>query len=178
MLVQLGQRNTNEDVVDLLIECHGRMRKFLVLAHRLAGAAGAPQAEIRDLARQIGQYFTDSFPLHRADEDDEIAPRLAGASPDVDRALATMAADHVEHAPMIARLVGLCVAIGDDPRLHAELADDLARVAAELAPPLECHLELEERTIFPHVRRLPGPDQEALRIALRDRRDRALDRAR
>jgi hemerythrin-like domain-containing protein len=178
MLVQLGPRNTGGDVVDLLIECHGRIRKFLVLARRLARAAGSPRAEIRDTARQIRRYFVESFPLHRADEDDELAPRLAGLGVDVDRALATMTADHLEHEPSIARLIGLCTAIGDDPAQLAALADDLAQVAAELATGLESHLELEERAIFPHVRRLPTGEQSAIQAALRDRRESAPDAAR
>jgi hemerythrin-like domain-containing protein len=172
MLVQLGPRTANEDVVDLLLECHGRMRKFLVLARRLAEAADAPAAELRDTARQIGRYFSEAFPLHVADEDDALAPRLAGKSREVDRALAAMAADHQEHEPSVARLVALCQAIGDDPAQLAAVAGELARVAADLATALESHLELEERAIFPHVRQLPTADQDAIRAALRDRRAR------
>jgi len=172
MLVQLGTRATTGDVVDLLIECHGRIRRFLVLAHRLAEAAGCPEPELRDTARQIARYFAESFPLHVADEDQTLAPRLAGLGGDVDRALATMAVDHRVHQPSIARLIALCVAIGDDPSRRAALSDELARIAADLAASLESHLELEERVIFPCLRRLPAADRAAIGAALRDRRAR------
>jgi iron-sulfur cluster repair protein YtfE (RIC family) len=113
--------------------------------------------------------------LHVADEDEQLAPRLAGRHADVDRALATMAADHLAHEPAIRQLVGLCATIADDPAQLATAATELASVTANLATTLESHLELEERAIFPHVRRLPIAEQEAIRCALRDRRAQPLD---
>jgi len=175
MLVQLGNRppQDDDDIVGLLTACHGRIRKMLVLAHRLAEAAAAPPGEVAATAAQIRRYFAESFPLHLADEDEQIAPRLAGVADDVDRALVTMAAEHLEHEPAVAQLIGLCAAIAGDPRQLVALAEDLGRVAADLGARLESHLELEERAIFPYVRRLPAADQQAMRSALRDRRDHA-----
>jgi iron-sulfur cluster repair protein YtfE (RIC family) len=49
---------------------------------------------------------------------------------------------------------------------------ELARVAALLATELEAHLELEERAIFPALRRLPEQVREAIRGAIRARRAR------
>ncbi|HEU4728439.1 MAG TPA: hemerythrin domain-containing protein [Kofleriaceae bacterium] len=177
MLVHLGPRRSEsrgvDDVVALLIECHGRMRKFLVLARRLAEAPGTLPAEVRDVARRIARYFTEAFPLHVADEDRELAPRLAGASAEVEHALARMTAEHLDHEPAIAQLIELCVSIAEDPRRLAALADELARVSGDLATRLESHLELEERVVFPQVRRLPAADQAAILAALRERRAQA-----
>jgi iron-sulfur cluster repair protein YtfE (RIC family) len=178
MLVQLGQRNAKDDLVELLIECHGRMRKYLVLAHRLAESSGAGDAEIREVANQIRRYFAESFPLHVADEDEALAPRLAGKNESVDQALGKMSADHAAHEPAIQRLVGLCTRIAGDPRSLAATAPDLAGAAGWLATELESHLELEEREIFPLVRLLPADQQAAIRAALRDRRERPVRDAR
>ena len=43
-------------------------------------------------------------------------------------------------------------------------------IAALLATELEAHLELEERAIFPALRRLPEQVREAIRGAIRARR--------
>src|SRR6478752_10243593 len=108
MLVTLGQRAKSEDVVELLLECHGRIRKFLGFARDLAVAHAAPRDEVRQLAAQIRRYFAVSLPLHVADEEELIEPALAGASSEVDAALAAMHAEHEAHAPALARLVGAC----------------------------------------------------------------------
>jgi len=174
MIVQLGQRQPSEDVVDLLRDCHERIRRFLVQARRLAEAASAEPAEIRAAAGQIRRYFTEAFPMHVDDEDEQIAPRLQGASSDVDRALAMMASGHASHGALIARLVAICASVEQDPRRLAVASIELARVAALLATELEAHLELEERAIFPALRRLPQHVRDAIRGAIRARRARAL----
>jgi hypothetical protein len=59
-----GKRAVTEDVVDSLIECHGRIRRFLVMAPQLAAAAHASPSEIESTAAQIRRYFVEGFPLH------------------------------------------------------------------------------------------------------------------
>jgi len=173
MLVQLGQRESSEDIVDLLSACHARIRRFLVQARRLAEAADETPAEIRAAASQIRRYFTEAFPLHLIDEDEQITPRLAGTSPDVDRALALMASGHASHDSLVTRLVAICTSLEEDPRRIAVASVELSRVAALLATELEAHLELEERAIFPAIRRLPEHVREAIRGEIRARRTRA-----
>ncbi|HET7505331.1 MAG TPA: hemerythrin domain-containing protein [Kofleriaceae bacterium] len=176
MLLHLGPRSAEhgaDDVVALLLECHGRMRKFLVLARRLGETTGAPATEVRDVAQHIARYFTEAFPLHVADEDRELAPRLAGASAEVSRALTTMAAEHLDHEPAIARLIELCKALEGDPARLAALGNELARLSAELSTRLESHLELEEHVVFPEVRRLPAAERAAILAGLRERRAQA-----
>jgi iron-sulfur cluster repair protein YtfE (RIC family) len=174
MLVQLGQRRSTVEVVDLLRECHERIRKFLGQARRLAMAATVPADEVRTAADQIRRYFAESFPMHLADEDEQIAPRIARASADVDHALARMRGDHVDHAPRITQLVELCVAIERDPRQLATLSAELAQVAALLEHELELHLELEERIVFPALEQLPQRERDSIREAMRTRREHAL----
>lgn len=173
MLMPLSLRSVPEDAVDLLRDCHARIRRYLVQARQLASAEATDPAEIRAAAGQIRRYFTEAFPLHVLEEDEQIAPRLRGASPDVDRALALMAGSHASHAGLAARLTAICASLEEDPRRLGLVATELGRVAALLATELEAHLELEERAIFPAVRKLPEPVREAIRGAIRARRARA-----
>lgn len=175
MLVQIGQRRTPEDVVDLLEECHQRIRRFLSLARQIATGEGVADDVVRSVAGQVQRYFAVAFPLHLADEEELVAPRLAGASGEVDRALATMRSDHAAHEATVTRLAELCAVLARDPRPCATSRGELTATAAELAAGLEPHLELEERVIFPAIRCLPASEREAIHRGMRVRRERALD---
>lgn len=175
MLLQVGKRSAAPGVAELLLECHERIRKFLGMARALATAAGAPPEEIRSVAAQVRRYFVESLPLHVQDEHDEILPRLTGTDPEVDRALATMDAEHAEHEPLIARLVELCDELARDPGQVTALAGELGPLADRLTAEMTRHLEAEERVIIPAVRKLPSGDRDAVLVAMRERRARYLD---
>jgi iron-sulfur cluster repair protein YtfE (RIC family) len=177
VLVTLGKPRAPDDLVELLAACHERIRGFLTLAHRLAEALEAPLSDIRATAGHIRRYFAESLPQHIADEDAVVSPHLAGRTPALDAALATMSADHAEHAAAVGRLVALAAAIEHEPRQIAAVADDLATAATALRALLVPHLALEEQTIFPALRALPQVELEALRAAMRERRRNALSAA-
>lgn len=42
MLIQLGERSCALDAADLLVECHGRLRRFIELANRLVRSRPPP----------------------------------------------------------------------------------------------------------------------------------------
>ena len=173
MLVQIGQRQRSNDVVDLLDECHGRIRRFLELATRLATSRDADAATVSDTAAQIRRYFAEAFPLHLADEDELVLPQLFGRSEAVDDALARMHAEHGEHAALVAEMVALCGALQADPRPRG-----LRRAARRLAPALrevlEPHLALEESAIFPALRALPDAQRASIKQGMQERRAVAL----
>ena len=173
MLLSIGRRERTGDLVDLLLECHERIRKFTRFAQELA-ARDAPPDEVREVAGQIRRYFAESLPLHVADEHEQLAPRLAGHSIDVDNALATMELQHEEHAPSLRLLITICEELVRDPGQRAALSVDLAAVASDLAEQFRIHLECEERVLFPVLRRLPTEQQAAILGAMRERRDRAM----
>lgn len=177
MLLKMGKRSTAPGVAELLLECHERIRRFMGMARSLAAATGAPLEEIRSVAGQVRRYFVESLPLHVADEHDEILPRLAGSSPEVDRALATMDTEHTEHEPLIARLVALCDELVAGPGRLPAVADELRQLGDRLTAELERHLEREEQVIIPAVRQLPTSEREAVLVAMRERRARYLDAA-
>jgi iron-sulfur cluster repair protein YtfE (RIC family) len=174
MLLQLGQRRSSEGLVELLLECHGRIRRFLGFARRLATTDGIGAEEARTVAGEIRRYFVVAFPMHLADEDEDLTPRLRGTTRDLDAALARMSEDHVSHASLVGELIELCGVIERDPPQRAALASRLAHAAHALEAALEPHLVLEERVIFPALAGLPPHDQEAIQLAIRARRERAM----
>lgn len=174
MLVSLGKRPDEQDVVDLLVECHGRIRKFLTMARSLAGARGAMPEEITHVAQQVRRYFAESLPLHIADEHDDIMPRLASAGPEVAAALAEMDTEHVRHEPLVGKLVLLCERIARDPASLDALRSPLGELVHQLGNEFLVHLEREESVIFPALRQLPAEQRDAIHSAMRERRARAL----
>lgn len=172
MLVQLGARTVHEDVVDLLVECHGRIRTFLAIAGRLADADAGERGEA---ASQVIRYFTQAFPLHLADEDELVSQSLAGHSAALDGALAKMRADHTQHGPTIDRLIDAITHVVRDPAdrtIDAALRDAVDAASHALEP----HLALEEREIFPLLRGLPAADTARIRAGMQARRETRLRR--
>jgi iron-sulfur cluster repair protein YtfE (RIC family) len=149
------------DVVDRLVECHGRIRDVLALAEKIATTPDVPADELRAAAERVRRYLTEALPLHVADEEQELLPRLRGRSVEVDAALATMHGEHHEHDPLVGRMIAAC-----------EAADPAAvgAVVATLAPAMREHLELEEKVVFPALRALPIEDQDAIVAAMKARR--------
>ncbi len=181
MLTVLGKRPATGDAVDLLLECHDRIRSFLALARRVAEAGPAEREAIPEAAGRVHRYFTQALPLHARDEEDSILPRLTGRDPAVDRELETMAREHAEHEPPMTRLVEACDAVARDPGLHAAFAPAIGAAARELEDHFAAHLRREEEVIFPAMRRLLAPaDDAAIVRELRARRgvvDPAAERA-
>jgi iron-sulfur cluster repair protein YtfE (RIC family) len=158
--------------VDLLAACHRKIRQHVVLARRLASEGQRyPADEIRATAGQVRRYFAVALPLHIADEDELIAPRLQPTTGPLADALATMTSDHGRHQPQIDRLVALCAELELQPARLGALALQLADIAAHLSLELSVHLELEEQIVFPAVRALPAADRAALVDAMRQRRE-------
>lgn len=154
MLTRLGKPTAPRDAVDLLLECHERIRTFLSLSRRLGTEAPGDEDAIRDAAERIRRYFTEALPLHARDEEESLLPRLRGLDPAVDHELEEMAREHGEHEPPLRALVAACEALAVAPRRQAELASRIAAAADELDRHFAAHLRREEEVIFPAVRRL------------------------
>jgi hemerythrin-like domain-containing protein len=159
MLSKLGMPVAPTDAVDLLVECHGRIRSFLAMARSLAEARGAEAIDIADTAYRVHRYFALALPLHARDEEESVLPRLRGREPAVDAELEAMVRQHAEHRPVLDALVGACARLSRDPGRHAELGPVVGRAAEELQRHFADHLAREEGVVFPALRRLL--DQEA-----------------
>ncbi len=155
--------------MDLLLECHDRIRSFLLLSRRLA-AAQDPDG-VAEAAARVVRYFTEALPLHARDEEESLRPRLAGLDPALDVALATMLREHAEHEAPLGALVAACRELARDPRRQPELAPAIARAADALDAHFVAHLRSEEEIVFPAVRRLlPERELAANAREIRERR--------
>ncbi len=154
MLTRIGAAAAPRDAVDLLLECHQRIRTFLGMAGRLASPGAAGEAEVREAATRVARYFMQALPLHADDEEESILPRLRGRDAAVDAALEAMAREHGEHEPPLRVLVGACQALARDPSVQGDIAPVIAAATGELERHFAAHLRREEEIIFPAVRQL------------------------
>jgi iron-sulfur cluster repair protein YtfE (RIC family) len=171
LLTRIGETPARGDAVELLVDCHARIRHFVGLAGRIAGRGVEDPSAVPEAARAVVRYFTEALPLHARDEEESIVPRLRGREPALDAALEVMQREHVEHEASLGRLVAACRVLAEAPGRIAELAPAVGREAAFLARHFEAHLANEEQVIFPAMRRLLDPAADAAIVAeLRARR--------
>jgi iron-sulfur cluster repair protein YtfE (RIC family) len=154
MLTGLGKPAAPGDSVDLLLECHARIRGFLALGRRLGEAREQSPEAVADAAVRVHRYFTLALPLHARDEEESIVPRLRGREAALDAELDAIVREHVEHQRPLGALVAACAEVARDPGRHADLAADLIQATGELARHFAEHLAREENVIFPAVRQL------------------------
>jgi iron-sulfur cluster repair protein YtfE (RIC family) len=171
MLVNIGPTREPSDIVDLLLECHERIRSFVGIAHRLAEAGDALPEDVRDAAKRVTRYFTESLPLHVADEEESVLPRLSGKDPGVDHALEAMHQEHAEHEPHVQSLLDICRVLQASPELRSGLRAALMKTATALQVELLTHLDKEEQVILPAIRTFLAPEErKAMLHELRARR--------
>lgn len=163
-----------EGPAELLVACHGRIRSFTRVAGVLASAAAtaALPAEIAEAAGSLERYHRIALPLHEADEDASIRPRLeaASVSDEVKVALARVHAEHLQMDALVAELLVYWAALAAEPTRLAELSPRLAAPGAALALLWDPHLLREEALIFPAVEALPAETQRLIAAEMRARR--------
>lgn len=172
MLIGISTRRADDsaDLVNLLEDCHRRIRHFVVLAREAALRTDAPLDQVRQACADVERYFSEALPLHVADEEESIAPRLRGLSIEVDRALEVMESQHQQHCPILADLLRTSAIVRSTPSSEISRSD-LAKVASRLKLEFEEHLALEENVIFPAIRGLLSTETQTRIIGeLRNRR--------
>jgi len=162
------------DAIDLLLGCHTRIRHFTAVAVRLSQAAAtAPPQEIASAARSVCRYYEVALPLHEADENESVYPRLRRAAPagELAEANQAMVDQHVTIDRIIARLVEHWRQIAGEPGRAAERATASRADAEALQTAWDEHLALEERMIFPALRsHLTADDLAGIRAEMHERR--------
>jgi len=170
MLHAIGRKQQSEDLVDLLLACHGRIRMFLELAIAIGERADASEDDVVDGTSRVQRYFSQALPLHVEDEEQGVLPRLQGRSSEVDAAIERMCEEHDRHVAPLRRLLALCGSLCAAPRdavARTEITDAGRQLLAEVEP----HLEAEERIVFPAIRALLTlEEQRAIVQELRRRR--------
>lgn len=157
------------DPIASMLECHERIRRFTEGLGRLAALDDLTDPRAPTAASQCARYFREGLPLHAADEDQSLAPRLraAGVTRAVTEALDRMTDDHREtDAGMIDLLPMLdAIAIGAPPPV-ARLREGHRWLAGVLLP----HVEMEELVIFPACEALAPDVRENVAHEMRLRR--------
>lgn len=171
-MIEIGSRpGAPQDAVDLLLDCHARIRSFARLAARIAEQSGASDREVAESAARVRRYFALALPLHVADEEESVLPRLAGRDPALDAALSRMEAEHEGHEEDVGRLVALSGALAEDPGALPFLRGELQAVADRLVRAFDEHLRAEEEVVFPAVRKLLSSEElKAILAEVRARR--------
>lgn len=145
------------DVVEVLLAAHIETRHVLSLAEALAQSNATTATA--ELAAQVADYLEWLLPLHQADEDDSLAPRLKGKHPVVDEALVSMARQHLALQGPLARLKLLCRQVANDTsRLHA-LRFEVGSAVSDLQARLKEHEAMEESIVFPALKRTLYADE-------------------
>jgi iron-sulfur cluster repair protein YtfE (RIC family) len=165
MLVSLGRKSPSEpSLQDRLLDCHARIRRFCALARRLA--EGAAPKEAAETAAALDRYFSIALPLHIADEEESLAPRLMRLGDATLTAfLDAMVAEHVEADAQLAELTARWREIAVEPKAVGCQATSSA--AQWLALHLERHLVAEEQHVFPSLTLLPPAQIAAIVAELR-----------
>ena len=157
------------DVVEVLLDAHVATRQMVSLASALCSQSCT--AQTRETAQSIADFVEWVVPLHCADEDVSLAPRLAGRDRAVDVALRQMHREHLALEAPLSRVRLLCSMVARDvTRMHA-LRFELARAAEELSAQLERHQAYEESTVIPALKRLLYVDElESIAAEMQTRR--------
>jgi iron-sulfur cluster repair protein YtfE (RIC family) len=167
-------QSKTEDAVDLLTGCRDRIRHFTGAAVRLAHAQGATADDISQTAARVHRYYTVSLPLHEADEEDTLRPRLAViADEKMTHALTAMHEQHQAIDELLDRLLPLLVLVTSNAEnLHA-VAGEMCSITRVLDEVFRAHLQMEEEVIFPAIRAsLPEGAREEMLGEMRARRGR------
>jgi iron-sulfur cluster repair protein YtfE (RIC family) len=161
-----------EDAVDLLLGCHQRIRHFTATASKLAHAQAASHDEIRMAAAGVWRYYSVSLPLHEADEEETLRPRLEALGEDrIHQALAAMHDQHQAIDDLIERLLPLLQLVERNSGTLEQAGAEMCAITKTLGDVFDAHLKLEEEAIFPAIRgRLSDTEQAAMLREMQARR--------
>ncbi len=171
MRIGTKPRGEASGFLDLLRDCHQRIRAFADLAKRLAEVDSPLDTEIVDAAHGVRRYFAEALPLHVEDEEHTLLPRLRGRSDEIDAALDRMSEEHLSHDRDVCALLALCAELEASPSRLGEVRAPLRSLSGRLREELERHLLGEEELLFPAVERwITVEEQQEMIAELRQRR--------
>lgn len=174
MLTKIESRKMEEeDAISLLLGCHDRIRHFTEVARKLTDHPEAPAADRAGAAGNVLRYYTVALPLHEADENESIYPRLKKTLPEGALADANqqMLEQHAGIDALIAELVPMWQAVKSHPEDQAQINAALADRVLRLERLWNVHLALEENQVVPAMRRYLTPDDlDVIKQEMRERR--------
>ena len=159
--------------VEMLQDCHQRIRHFVQLSRTLGEALEAPQAQVAEAAEAIFRYFSQSLPLHEADENETLFSRLQRIAPlgsPLRDAAKAMVEQHHAIEELVFELAAVCGALRRQPERLPALASQLQHTSEALDKVFSSHLEMEETVIFPAVAQFPAEELAAMTNEMQRRR--------
>jgi hypothetical protein len=151
------------DPVELLVKCHDRMRHFVGAAARAAAARDPHPAGLSEAIAGVRRYFTVALPLHEADEERSIAPRLleSPARRRVEEAIEAMVAQHAALHGILAVIDPMWERIAANADALVSIREPLVAGTDALGRAVEEHLALEEEHVLPAIARTLTPAARA-----------------
>ncbi len=159
--------------VEMLLECHHRIRHFVQLSRTLAEAQESPQAQVAEAAEAIFRYFSQSLPLHEADENETLYPRVRHLAPlgsPLREAAKAMVEQHHAIEELVFELAAVCGALRRQPERLPTLSSQLQHTSEALDQIFSSHLHMEETVIFPAIAQLPAEELHAMTREMQRRR--------
>lgn len=139
--------------------CHDRIRSFTAGLGRVAALPDLADARVPEAAGRARRYFGEGLPLHAADEDLSLAPRLRAVVPTSGPLLDELARDHHEIDAILATLLPLLDTLADGQLVPLALLRD---TVAALSALLLAHIAREEDELFPLCTCLSEGDRLAI----------------
>ncbi len=155
------------DPVAAFLACHARIRTFCDGLSRMAALSDLGDPRVPASAAQAHRYFSIALPLHAADEDRSLAPRLHAVAPDCDGLMEALARDHAQIDQCLLRLNPMLEALSQGEIVPVEaLREQVDTLRGILLP----HIEREERELFPRCVALSEADRHEILTELFARR--------
>ena len=144
-----------DEPLDMLVACHGRVRAFTETLRKLARhlRQNGADAEAATAATNILRYFDLAAPRHHQDEEDDLFPLLLTCAPDdalLARQIAALKSDHLQMGEPWLQVRERLLLVRDGG-LADLLSDGLADRFADL---YQAHAGREEQTVFPRAAEL------------------------
>lgn len=167
MPVQIGASSHNFfDPTGLLSDCHRRIEVFLQALERVASVADRPLTEKTRAALESAlHYFREAAPMHTADEEESLFPRLRQMHlPDIHAAIERL--EPLEHDHLLAgslhtkveELGNRYIAAGS---LESTAVEAFRKTIASLVSIYKQHIDIEDALIFPLAARLLSSTEKA-----------------
>lgn len=162
--------NRSEDAASMLLGCHQRIRHFTQVALRLAENPSDAPSERTSAAHAVLRYYTEALPLHEADENESLHPRLQAVLPKgvLAEANNTMVEQHAEIDALVATLIPAWRNLERNP---AQQDASLLPQTQRLQELWTSHLRLEEEQVIPAMQHyLPAAALRTIEAEMRARR--------
>jgi hemerythrin-like domain-containing protein len=159
-----------EDAASMLLGCHQRIRHFTEVALRIAENSTTLPHERASAAQSVLRYYTEALPLHEADENDSLHPRLQRVLPEgaLAEANEAMVQQHTEIDALVANLIPEWREVASNP---AEQQSTLLPQTKRLQELWTSHLQLEEEQVIPAMQQfLPAAELRSMEAEMRARR--------